>query len=60
MVFDAGPNDQLLAIGVDAALTYFRWVLARRIETERNTARGRHRGTAWPGPRYPPPRGDDH
>jgi len=38
-VFDADPNYQLLAIGADAALTYFRWVLARRIEAEGNTAR---------------------
>jgi len=38
-VFDADPNHQLLAIGADAAMTYFRWVLARRIEAERNAAR---------------------
>jgi vanillate O-demethylase monooxygenase subunit len=38
-VFDADPNYQLLAIGADAALTYFRWLLARRIEAEGNTAR---------------------
>ena len=38
-VFDADPNYQLLAIGADAALTYFRWVLARRIEAGRNAAR---------------------
>ena len=38
-VFDADPNYQLLAIGADAALTYFRWVLARRIEAERNAAK---------------------
>ena len=38
-VFDADPNYKLLAIGADAALTYFRWVLARRIEAEGNTAR---------------------
>jgi vanillate O-demethylase monooxygenase subunit len=38
-VFDADPNTQLLAIGADAALTYFRWVLARRIEAEKNAAR---------------------
>jgi hypothetical protein len=38
-VFDADPNDQLLAIGADAALTYFRRLLARRIEAEGNTAR---------------------
>jgi hypothetical protein len=35
---DADPNYQLLAIGADAALTYFRWVLARRIEAEGNGA----------------------
>jgi len=38
-VFDADPNYQLLAIGADAALTYFRLALARRIEAERNAAR---------------------
>src|SRR5436305_1110950 len=38
-VFDADPNYHLLAIGADAALTYFRWLLARRIEAEGNTAR---------------------
>jgi len=38
-VFDADPNYQLLAIGADAALTYFRWVLARRIEAEKSAAR---------------------
>ena len=38
-VFDVDPNYQLLAIGADAALTYFRWVLARRIEAERNAAK---------------------
>jgi phenylpropionate dioxygenase-like ring-hydroxylating dioxygenase large terminal subunit len=38
-VFDADPNYQLLPIGADAALTYFRWVLARRIEAERNAAK---------------------
>jgi hypothetical protein len=38
-VFDADPNYQLLAIGADAALTYFRWALARRIEAERSAAR---------------------
>ena len=38
-VFDADPNYQLLAIGADAALTYFRWVLARKIETERTAAK---------------------
>ena len=37
-VFDADPNYQLLAIGADAALTYFRWVLARRIEAEKSAA----------------------
>ena len=39
-MFDADPNYQLLAIGADAALTYFRWVLARRIETERKRGAG--------------------
>ena len=29
-VFDADPNYQLLAIGADAALTYFPWLLARQ------------------------------
>jgi hypothetical protein len=29
----------ILAIGADAALTHFRWVLARRIEAEGKTAR---------------------
>ena len=38
-VFDADPNTQLLAIGADAALTYFRWVLARRIEAEKSAAK---------------------
>jgi len=38
-VFDADPNYHLLAIGADAALTYFRWVLARRIEAEGSAAR---------------------
>ena len=38
-VFDADPNYQLLAIGADAELTYFRWLLARRIEAEASTAR---------------------
>jgi hypothetical protein len=38
-VFDADPNTHLLAIGADAALNYFRWALARRIETEKNAAR---------------------
>jgi hypothetical protein len=37
-VFDADPNYQLLAIGADAALTYFRWVLAPRIEAEKSAA----------------------
>jgi hypothetical protein len=37
----------LLAIGADAALTYFRGLLAARIEAEANK-RGRHRGTARP------------
>ena len=38
-VFDADPNYQLLAIGADAALTYFRWAMSRRIEAERDAAR---------------------
>jgi vanillate O-demethylase monooxygenase subunit len=38
-VFDADPNYQLLAIGADAALTYFRWLMARRIEAEGSAAR---------------------
>jgi vanillate O-demethylase monooxygenase subunit len=38
-VFDADPNYELLAIGADAALTYFRWALKRRIEAERTAAR---------------------
>jgi hypothetical protein len=38
-VFDADPNYQLLAIGADAALTYFRWALARRIEAEKSAAK---------------------
>ena len=38
-VFDADPDYKLLAIGADAALTYFRWVLARRIEAEGNAAK---------------------
>ena len=38
-VFDADPDYQLLAIGADAALTYFRWLLARKIEAERSEAR---------------------
>jgi hypothetical protein len=33
-VFDSDPNYQLLALGTDAALTYFRRLLARRIEAE--------------------------
>ena len=37
-VFTAAPNYHLLAIGADAASTCFRWVLARRIETEMNAA----------------------
>jgi hypothetical protein len=37
VVFDKDPNYQLLAI--DAALTYFRWVLARRIEAEKGAAK---------------------
>ena len=38
-MFDADPNYQLLAIGADAALTYFRWAMSRRIEAERDAAR---------------------
>jgi phenylpropionate dioxygenase-like ring-hydroxylating dioxygenase large terminal subunit len=38
-VFHADPDYQLLAIGADAALTYFRWLLARKIEAERREAR---------------------
>jgi hypothetical protein len=38
-VFDADPNYQLLAIGADAPLTYFRWLFARRIEAERSAAK---------------------
>jgi vanillate O-demethylase monooxygenase subunit len=38
-VFDADPDYQLLAIGADAALTYFRWALKRRIDAERSAAR---------------------
>jgi vanillate O-demethylase monooxygenase subunit len=37
-VFDADPNYQLLAIGADAALTYFRWLLGRKIEAENGAA----------------------
>jgi vanillate O-demethylase monooxygenase subunit len=42
-VFDANPNEPLLALGADAALAYFRWVPARRIEAEGNTARAAQR-----------------
>ena len=35
----ADPNYQLLAIGADAPLTYFRWLFARKIEAERNAAK---------------------
>ena len=38
-MLDADPDYEFLAIGADAALTYFRWLLARRIEAEGNTAR---------------------
>ncbi|WP_348638267.1 hypothetical protein [Bradyrhizobium sp. ISRA463] len=34
-VLDADPNYQLLAIGADAPLTYFRWLFARKLEAER-------------------------
>jgi vanillate O-demethylase monooxygenase subunit len=37
-VFDADPNYQLLAIGADAPLTYFRWLFSRKIEAEKNAA----------------------
>ena len=39
-VFDADPNDRLLAIGADAALTYFRRVLARRSRPREHGAGG--------------------
>ena len=38
-MFDVDPNYQLLAIGADAPLTYFRWLLARKIDAEKNAAR---------------------
>ncbi|MBR0870006.1 aromatic ring-hydroxylating dioxygenase subunit alpha [Bradyrhizobium tropiciagri] len=38
-VFDADPDYQLLAIGADAPLTYFRWLFARKMEAEKGTAR---------------------
>lgn len=38
-VLDADPDYQLLAIGADAPLTYFRWLFARRLDTEKATAR---------------------
>ena len=38
-VFDADPNTQLLAIGADAPLTYFRWLFSRRIEAERSAVK---------------------
>ena len=43
-VFDADPNYQLLAIGADAALTYFRWALAAAKPAERRPRRDRRRG----------------
>ncbi len=36
-MFDADPDYQLLAIGADAPLTYFRWLFARKIEAEKGT-----------------------
>ena len=33
------PTTSLLAIAADAALTYFRWALKRRIDAERSAAR---------------------
>jgi hypothetical protein len=38
-VFDANPSYQLLAIGADAPLTYFRWLFSRKLEAERNASR---------------------
>jgi vanillate O-demethylase monooxygenase subunit len=38
-VFDADPNYQLLAIGADAPLTYFRWLFSRKLEAERGAAK---------------------
>ena len=38
-MFDADPNYQLLAIGADAPLTYFRWLFSRKIEAEKNAAK---------------------
>lgn len=38
-VFDADPNTQLLAIGADTPLTYFRWLFSRRIEVERGAVK---------------------
>jgi phenylpropionate dioxygenase-like ring-hydroxylating dioxygenase large terminal subunit len=37
-VFDADPNYQLLAIGADAPLTYFRWLFSKKVEAERAAA----------------------
>ena len=37
-MFDADPNYQLLAIGADAPLTYFRWLFSRKIEAEKGAA----------------------
>jgi hypothetical protein len=38
-VFDADPNYQLLAIGADAPLTYFRWLFSCKIEAEKGAAK---------------------
>src|SRR5262249_20008051 len=38
-VFDVDPNYQLLAIGADARLTYFRWLFPRKVEAERSAAK---------------------
>lgn len=38
-VFDADPSYQLLAIGADAPLTYFRWLFSRKLEAEGNASR---------------------
>ena len=38
-VLDVDPDYQLLAIGADAPLTYFRWLFARRLDAEKGAAR---------------------
>jgi vanillate O-demethylase monooxygenase subunit len=38
-VLDEDPNYPLLAIGADAPLTYFRWLMARKLEAEKSAAR---------------------